>query len=75
LPLSRGRSSFEIKENGEFIKYNIGPTDMVTPFSTKYKVKKNNTIILILENPKLSPIEIVEYDKNILKIKRKAFPH
>src|SRR5215207_5545501 len=72
FPPSRGRSSFEIKEDGKFIRYDIGPTDMATPFNTKYKVKKDNTLSLFIEDPELQSLEIIEYNDNILKIKKKA---
>jgi hypothetical protein len=71
FPPSRGRSSFEIKENGEFIRYGSGPTDMATSFKTKLKVKKDNNILrLIIEDLELPSLEIIEYNDNILKIKK-----
>jgi hypothetical protein len=71
LPPSRWRKSFEIKDNGEFIKYNIGPTDMEYTKASKYTIKQQDTTEIIVEEPSIPSMSIISYDDNILKVKKR----
>lgn len=44
FPPSRGRTGFEIRENGEYINYTVGPDDRLLRLSSHWKAKGENKI-------------------------------
>lgn len=61
--------SFEIKENGEFIKYMISPAGKTMRFIGRYEIE-GNTLHSYFENHYLdSMFNIVALDDKVLKIK------
>ncbi len=74
FPRSRGRESFEIKENGEFIQYGIGPTDRVVKVSGRWEVEEKVKIVVYLESKDVASytINIISCTSDILKIKNKG---
>lgn len=83
FPLSRGRTGFEILENGRFIEYAIGPDDRPLQHEGKWIYCAKTKIIDITfnkidlntkghhkeTNPPYS-LEIVSLDKDKLEVKR-----
>jgi hypothetical protein len=72
FPPSRGRGGFEIKENGEFIKYGIAPEDGSKIDIGHVKLEEPNRIKINFEDPKIqsSTLNIVSCDESILKVKK-----
>ena len=73
FPPSRGRTGFEIKENGEFVNYDIAPDDGSKIDLGHVKPEGPNKIIINFEDPKMhsSTLNIVMFDENVLRIKRR----
>ncbi len=72
LPPARGREGFEIKENGEFVQYGIGPDDRPQIVAGRWKAEGANRIGVSLKDRgrKSYTLDIVSCDENILRIKR-----
>ncbi len=72
FPPARGRIGFEIKENGEFIQYGIGPTDRVVKVSGRWEVEEKDKIVVSLENKDVASytINIISCTSDILRIKK-----
>lgn len=70
FPPSRGREGFEIKENGEFIRYGIGPTDRRQKITGTWKVEENNKIRVTFEGQRQESytIQILSCDEGVLKV-------
>jgi len=71
FPPSRGRRSFEIKKNGEFIIHEIGPSDRPVILVGHFEVKGENIIKVLFNQKEKEPIaiKIVSVEKMMLKIK------
>ncbi len=71
FPPARGRDGFEIKENGEFIQYGIGPTDAPEKIMGPWKIAEENQIIVSLEVPRQISytMQIVSCDEKLLKVR------
>ena len=71
FPPSRGREGFEIKENGEFIQYGIGPTDAPEKIIGTWTIAGENQIIVSLEVPRQNSytMEVVSCDERLLKVR------
>jgi hypothetical protein len=72
FPPSRGRRGFEIKRNGEFILYEIGPTDRPVRMVGKFTVEGPDRIKVYLENknPFILRIVAIEEGGKILRVER-----
>ena len=74
FPLSRGREGFEIKDNGEFIKYSIAPDDRSKKVVGHWKPEGPDKILVYFDDPKIEPctldIKSSEHDALVVK-KRK----
>lgn len=72
FPPARGRFGFEIKENGEFIQYRIGPTDRPEKASGLWKAEGKDKILVYLEGKETPSytINIVSCAEELLKIKK-----
>ncbi len=72
FPPARGRFGFEIKENGEFVQYGIGPADHPAAIPGHWKAEGKDKINVYLEN-KDTPsytINIVSCTGDVLMIKK-----
>jgi len=71
FPPSRGRTGFEIKENGDFIEHGIGPTDIPVKTQGRWEMKKNSQISVNFSDEKKGyALEIISINENQLKLKR-----
>lgn len=72
FPRSRGRRGFEIKENGEFIRYDIAPDDRIKRVQGHFKVEGRNRFHIFFEDPKFKSytMNIVSLSENVLKLRR-----
>lgn len=72
FPRSRGRTGFEIKENGEFIQYKSGPTDRPVKTTGHWKAEGKNKIIVYFEKKETEPytITIISSSNDVLKLKK-----
>ena len=71
FPPSRGREGFELKENGEFIRYRIGPTDRPQKIVGTWKVEKGNHLRVTFEGQKRESyiMQFVSCDEQVLKVR------
>lgn len=69
FPLSRSRTGFEIKENGEFIQYDIAPDDRIKQTNGNWK-QIDDEIQVNLTNGDQYNLKILSLEEGILKIKR-----
>ncbi len=74
FPPSRGRTGFEIRKNGEFVQYDIAPTDGLQRVMGHWKAEGTDRIEVSLESPfrRSSILNIESCDKDILKIRKKG---
>lgn len=72
FPPSRGRDAFTIKENGEFIHYEIGPVDLPVETLKTWELQGENTLFVVREvaGEEGMLLEIVEVGPEILKVKK-----
>lgn len=72
FPPARGRNGFEIKENGEFIKYEIGPDDRPRKISGHWKQEGDNRIRADFEDQRTdsTTLDILMLDDKILIVKK-----
>jgi len=72
FPPARGRTGFEIMENGEFIQYDIGPDDRTRKVVGSWKAEGANRVKVYFKEPerKSYTLDIISCDENILRIKR-----
>lgn len=72
LPLARGREGLEFRENGEFIHYQIGPTDRTLAAPGQWTVKETNIVEIQFPNQSGSSytLTIMECNEQILKVRQ-----
>ncbi len=72
FPPARGRFGFEVKEDGEFVQYGIGPADRPAKVSGHWKAEGKDKIIVYLENKDVPSytINIISCTEDILMIKK-----
>lgn len=72
FPLSRGRTGFEIKEGGEFVRYDIAPDDGLKIDIGRIKQEGPNKLRVNFEDPKIQPsiLNIVSCDDNVLRVRK-----
>lgn len=72
FPPAFGRDGFDIKRNGEFIRYDIGPADELVEVPGRWKAKGSNTIVVHFDNPDVEPdtLDIVSREDDVLRIRR-----
>jgi len=72
FPPSRGRRGFEIRDGGEFIQYDIAPTDGSRIVVGRWELEGPNSIRIYLENQKIKSyvINIISCEDNIMRIKK-----
>ncbi len=71
FPPSRGRDGFEIKKNGEFIRYGIGPTDRPQKITGTWKAEGENQIRVSFEAQRQESytMQVVSCDERLLKVR------
>ena len=71
FPPSRGREGFELKENGEFIWYGIGPTDRPQKITGTWKAEGENQIRVSFEAHRRESytMQVVSCDERVLKVR------
>jgi hypothetical protein len=74
FPPARGREGMEFFENGEFILYQIGPTDRSSAVPGRWNVKDTNVVEIQLQNQSASSykLTILECNEQILKVRQTA---
>ena len=72
FPLARGRTGFEIKEDGVFIYYDIGPDDRSKKATGRWRIEESNEIQVEFKDKIHEPfiIEILSMKNDILTIKK-----
>lgn len=72
FPPARGREGMEFRENGEFIRYQIGPTDRSLAIPGQWSVKDTNVVEIQFPNQSASSytLTILECDEQILKVRQ-----
>lgn len=74
LPPSRGRRGFEIRRNGEFILYEIGPDDRPVKKVGEFKVEGPNRIKVFFEGKTESSFSLgilgIEDNNSLLRVER-----
>lgn len=74
FPPSRGRRGFEIRRNGEFILYEIGPDDRPIKKVGEFKVESPNKIKVYFEDKNKSAFSLrivsLEENNSLLRIER-----
>ncbi len=72
FPLSRGRQAFEFKENGEFIEYDVGPTDRGMKVFGRFEYDGKGLITIHFEDHAIKPVvlKLISLNGNALKIKK-----
>lgn len=70
FPLSRGRRGFELKKDGQFFRYDIGPNDLPKKVVGKWQSPVSNKIVIIFaENIRPDSFSIVSCTNDTLHIK------
>jgi hypothetical protein len=71
FPPSRGRDGFEIKEDGEFIRYGIGATDRPQEITGTWKAEEDDKIRVSWENQNQESytMQVVSCEERLLKVR------
>jgi predicted membrane protein len=74
FPPARGREGLEFRENGEFIRYQIGPTDRSLAVPGRWSIQNTNVVEVQFPNQSVSSyiLTILECDEQILKVRQTA---
>jgi hypothetical protein len=72
FPPARGREGLEFREDGEFIRYQIGSTDRNSAISGRWSMQESNIVEVHFPNQSISPytLRILECDEQILKVNK-----
>ena len=72
FPLSRGRTGFEIRKNGEFIEYGVGPDDRSLKIVGRWEPEGANKIKVHVREPsrRSYSISILSCSQNMLRVKQ-----
>lgn len=72
LPLARGRSGFEIRPDGEFRQYDMGPVDRSVPIPGHWQLTGPDTIRVDLEGQpdRSHTLHIVSSGEDMLKVRQ-----
>ena len=71
FPQSRGRDGFDIRENGEFILYIMGPTDRPEKIFGNFTIASNNLNVELVSMQKSYTMTILSCNENLLTIQKK----
>ncbi|MEG4109124.1 hypothetical protein [Microcoleus sp. S13_C5] len=74
FPPARGREGLEFRENGEFIRYQIGATDRSLGVPGRWSIQNTNMVEVEFPNQSVSSytLTILECDEQILKVRQTA---
>ena len=74
FPPARGREGLEFRKNGEFISYQIGPTDRSLAVPGRWSIQNTNKVKVQFLNKSVSSytLTILECDEKILKVRQTA---
>ncbi|MEG4090704.1 hypothetical protein [Microcoleus sp. Pol12B4] len=74
FPPARGREGLEFRENGEFIRYQIGATDRSLAVPGRWSIQNTNMVEVQFPNQSVSSytLTILECDEQILKVRQTA---
>lgn len=74
FPPARGREGLEFRENGEFIRYQIGATDRSLAVPGRWSIQNTNMVEVQFPNLSVSSytLTILECDEQILKVRQTA---
>lgn len=74
FPPARGREGIEFRENGEFIRYQIGATDRSVAVPGRWSVQETNMVKVQFPNQSASlhTLTILECNEQILKLRQTA---
>ena len=74
FPPARGREGLEFRKNGEFISYQIGPTDRGLAVPGRWSIQNTNKVKVQFLNKSVSSytLTILECDDRILKVRQTA---
>lgn len=74
FPPARGREGLEFRENGEFIRYQIGSTDRSLAVPGRWRVQNTNVVEVQFPNQSALSytLTILKCDEQILKIRQTA---
>ena len=74
FPPARGREGLEFRENGEFIRYQIGATDRSLGVPGRWSIQNTNMVEVQFPNQSVSSytLTILECDEQILKVRQTA---
>ena len=72
FPRSRGRTGFDIKQNGDFVQYEIAPTDGLAKKTGRWKAAGKDAITVSFPGLEAKPvtIKIISLEDGVLKIKK-----
>jgi hypothetical protein len=72
FPPARGREGFEFREDGEFIRYQIGSTDRNLAIFGRWSMQEINIVEVHFPNQPTSSytLKILECDEQILKVNK-----
>ncbi len=74
FPPARGREGMEFRENGEFVRYQIGPTDRRQLVSGRWTLKEPDVAeVHFTDQPASSYMLIIlECNEHVLKVKQRS---
>jgi len=72
FPPARGREGLEFREDGEFIRYQIAPTDGSLAVHGRWSVKDTNVVEVQFPNQSTLSytLTILEYNQHVLKVRQ-----
>jgi hypothetical protein len=72
FPPARGREGLEFRENGEFIRYQIGATDRNLAVPGQWSIENGNVVTIQFPDQSASSytLTILECDEQILKVRQ-----
>lgn len=72
FPPARGREGLEFRENGEFIRYGIGPTDRSLAAPGQWSIQEPNVVQVSFPDQRASSytLTILECNEQILKVRQ-----
>ncbi|WP_148685664.1 hypothetical protein [Candidatus Nitrosocosmicus hydrocola] len=75
FPLSRGIDAFEIRKDGNFVSYNIGPVDVSQENVYQFEIKDENRLCIYKNKILINVMDILSCEKDLLYIKKNLSHH
>lgn len=70
FPPARGREGLEFRQNGEFIRYEIGATDRSHGVAGRWSLESTNVVRVEFSSQSSQSLTILECDGQILKVRQ-----